>query len=112
MKGIAHLYNNIGQMYKVMNIELFVESTETDTMINTYMTTVYEHEIALAMKELIEKGYMEQKSGNVYLAENTIKGIEAMKGELITRLGVKEFNDMHNSIDLSFVKNKPNIPKK
>jgi len=90
----AHLYNEYGQMYRTLNIDTFVlpETAETDMLINTYMST--------------------QKSGKVFDKEKTLRGIEGIKNELIRRLGISAFNQIHNSVDLSFIDKKPDLPNK
>ena len=110
----AHLYNEYGQMYRTLNIDTFVlpETAETDMLINTYMSTLYEYHLDLAMAELVQKGYMEQKSGKVFDKEKTLRGIEGIKNELIRRLGISAFNQIHNSVDLSFIDKKPDLPNK
>jgi len=105
----GQIYDKFGKRYLISDIKVFTEVSETEVLINSYKSTVYEHELSLIINELVNKGYWKQKKGIKYNPEKTIISIKNIKTELIKRLGTKEFKKIDDSIDLSFVKNKPII---
>lgn len=106
---IGYAYDVRGERYQIKNMPLFIESTETDALINIYMLTVYEHHLAMSFQELVDKGIVNQVSGERYTPKNTEYTIESIKTELINQLGEAEFKKIHSKIDLSFLDRKPKL---
>tara|TARA_R110000796_G_scaffold1673_2_gene6930 strand:+ start:8128 stop:8469 length:342 start_codon:yes stop_codon:yes gene_type:complete len=102
------VYNELAEMWQVTNPELF-ETVEDSLLRVLYKSTLYEYRLGLAYKELVEKGYF--KDVEIPFEEEGVKlGLDLLTEESIKRFGKKTVDEITTKVDLSFEKNKPEIP--
>ena len=76
-----------------------------------YKSTLYEYRLGLAYKELVEKGYF--KDVEIPFEEEGVKlGLDLLTEECVKRFGKETVDEITSKVDLSFEKNKPEIPNK
>jgi hypothetical protein len=114
MDKVAVVFDDLGDMYEIDNIEGMLTDAELDAelIITLYKKTVEGHNLVLANEELVRKGYLDGSKNRPYNPTGVEYGIEKLKGWLVEQFGEKSFNKIHSEIDLSFMNNKPELTKK
>lgn len=108
MKNIEGIiFDENGNPLKISNIDIFSMEMKDRLLIKTYKTTLYQHILTLEMEKLIESGLIKKIEGHNYDPQPVDLAINIMKGEIIERFDKDFFKKVYDSIDLSFLKNKP-----
>jgi hypothetical protein len=105
LKG--YMFDENGQRINIDNVDIFVSEMEDRLLVNTYRNTIYQHTLILEMESLVEKGYAKTNSDESYDGELTINSLNSMAQEIEMRFGEEYHQEVIDSVDLSFLDNKP-----
>jgi hypothetical protein len=108
MRTKGQYFDENGQRYLLDNVDLYVTQLSDNLLVEVYRETIHQHELIPVVNELVEKGYLiREEETVVYEPELTDNVIKSMRVEIVDRWD-EEFHDkVINSIDLSFIDNKP-----
>jgi hypothetical protein len=109
---LVYVFDDLGDMYKVYNIQEMVTVCEDTELISIYKATVFEHRLTLAMEELVQKGYIESRGNQMYSPEAGELGIKYLTEEITSRFGEDNQKKILSEIDMNWDKNKPVLPNK
>jgi len=112
MDKVAVVFDDLGDMYEIENIDGMLSDAELDAelIITLYKKTVEGHELVLVNEELVRKGYLDGSKNRAYNPEGVEYGIERLKGWLLEEFGEDIVAKITSEIDLSFKTNRPEIP--
>lgn len=106
VKGV--MFDEHGKRVEVSNIDIFVTEMKDKLLIDMYRFTIYQHELIIAMEELVEKGLVKRNlKSDDYNTDLTDNSINTMKNEIIGRFDNDFHDEVIKSIDLSFLNKKP-----
>jgi hypothetical protein len=106
------IFDDLGDMFEVEDFESMLSVAEDELVLILYKSTLYEHNLILAMEELVQKGYVEDMGNRQYSPEMAELGIQCLQEDLIKRFGDLNFLKIKSEVDMNWEKNKPRIPNK
>ena len=108
MKINGVIFDKGGNSYSIDNVDLYVGNMKDRLLIDTYVSTIYFHELILELENLVKKGLAkEAKIDEAYNPELTTNSINSMKEEIVDRFDVEYHDYVISKIDLSFKTKKP-----
>lgn len=106
IKGV--IFDKHGNSYIVDNVDIYVGEMKDRLLVDTYVSTIYFHELTLEMEELVNKGLAkEAKIDENYNPESTMNSINSMRDEIVERFDTEYHDYVVSKIDLSFKNKKP-----
>lgn len=108
MKIEGLLFDKHGNSYSVDNVDIYVGEMKDRLLVDTYVATIYFHELTLEMENLAEKGLVkEAKLDKGYNPELATNAITSMRDEIVERFDETYHDYVISKIDLSFLDKKP-----
>jgi hypothetical protein len=108
MKINGNIFDDKGNTYSIDNVDIYVGEMKDRLLVDTYVATIYFHELTLEMENLVKKGLAkEAKIDADYDPKLTNNAIESMCAEIVERFDAEYHDYVIGKIDLSFTKNKP-----
>jgi len=103
---IVKIFDEKGLSVTVGNMKLFSDMENT-LLVRVYKSTIYEHELIMALEELVEKKIIPPSNIPKYNPKPVLEGISLLQAEVIKRWDVKTHDKIISDIDLSFLDKKP-----
>jgi len=108
MKIKGNIFDKHGNSYSIDNVDIYVGEMKDRLLVDTYVSTIYFHELTLVMEKLVKKGLAkEAKIDEDYQPEFSINSINSFRDEIIERFDNEYHDYVISKIDLSFIDKKP-----